>query len=102
MRWESAGEGEYTVELSQAKVVREGEVRIVGPEEVVVGDLLEVDAGDHIIVDGELTEGRMEVDESQLTGESVEEMTCQPVHDRGGQHHREHLSHPGVLAQVFR
>ena len=53
-----------------AKVVRDGEVRTVGPEEIVVGDLLEVDAGDQIIVDGELAEGRMEVDESQLTGES--------------------------------
>ncbi|MEX1295767.1 MAG: HAD-IC family P-type ATPase [Candidatus Limnocylindrales bacterium] len=53
-----------------AKVVREGEVRTVGPEEIVIGDLLEVDAGDQIIVDGELAEGRMEVDESQLTGES--------------------------------
>ncbi len=53
-----------------ASVVRDGEVRTVGPEEIVVGDLLEVRPGDQIIVDGELTEGRMEVDESQLTGES--------------------------------
>ena len=35
-----------------------------------MGDLIEVEAGDQIVVDGELTEGRMEVDESQLTGES--------------------------------
>ena len=53
-----------------ATVVRDGEVRTVRPEELVVGDLIEVDAGDQIVVDGELTEGRMEVDESQLTGES--------------------------------
>ncbi len=53
-----------------ATVVRDGEMRTVDPEELVVGDLIEVQAGDQIIVDGELFEGRMEVDESQLTGES--------------------------------
>ena len=53
-----------------ASVVRDGEVRTVGPEELVVGDLVEVTAGDQIVVDGVLTEGRLEVDESQLTGES--------------------------------
>ena len=53
-----------------ALVVRDGETRSVGPEEIVVGDLIEVAAGDQIVVDGELAEGRMEVDESQLTGES--------------------------------
>ena len=53
-----------------AKVVRDGEVREVGPEELVVGDLVAVEAGDQIVVDGHLAEGRIEVDESQLTGES--------------------------------
>jgi cation-transporting ATPase E len=53
-----------------ATVVREGEVRTVDPEDLVVGDLVELQAGDQIVVDGRLTEGRMEVDESQLTGES--------------------------------
>jgi cation-transporting P-type ATPase E len=53
-----------------AKVVRDGDVREVRPEELVVGDLVEVDAGDQIVVDGRLAEGRIEVDESQLTGES--------------------------------
>ena len=53
-----------------ARVVRDGEVRSVGPEELVVGDLIEVIAGDQFVVDGELVEGRLEVDESQLTGES--------------------------------
>jgi cation-transporting ATPase E len=53
-----------------ATVVRDGEVRTVKPEELVVGDLIEVEAGDQVVVDGEVTEGRLEVDESQLTGES--------------------------------
>ncbi len=53
-----------------AKVVRDGDVREVRPEELVVGDLIAVEAGDQIVVDGRLAEGRIEVDESQLTGES--------------------------------
>lgn len=53
-----------------ATVVRDGVVREVGPAELVVGDLIEVAAGDQIVVDGELMSGRIEVDESQLTGES--------------------------------
>ena len=53
-----------------AKVVRDGRQREVGPEELVVGDLIAVEAGDQIVVDGRLAEGRIEVDESQLTGES--------------------------------
>ncbi len=53
-----------------ARVVRDGEERMVGPEELVVGDLIAIEAGDQFVVDGRLAEGRMEVDESQLTGES--------------------------------
>ncbi|CAN5704424.1 HAD-IC family P-type ATPase [soil metagenome] len=53
-----------------ARVVRDGSIREVRPEELVVGDLLEVGAGDQFVVDGELATGRVEVDESQLTGES--------------------------------
>jgi cation-transporting ATPase E len=53
-----------------AKVVRESRQREVGPEQLVVGDLVAVEAGDQIVVDGRLVDGRIEVDESQLTGES--------------------------------
>jgi cation-transporting ATPase E len=53
-----------------ARVVRDGVARTVRPEELVVGDLIEIEAGDQFVVDGELVDGRMEVDESQLTGES--------------------------------
>jgi cation-transporting P-type ATPase E len=53
-----------------AHVVRDGEVRDVPPEDLVVGDLLAIEAGDQVVVDGAVTEGRFEVDESQLTGES--------------------------------
>jgi cation-transporting ATPase E len=53
-----------------AALVRDGAERSVGPEELVVGDLLRVGAGDQVVLDGRLTVGRLEADESQLTGES--------------------------------
>ena len=54
----------------KATVVRSGQERSVGPEELVVGDVLKVGAGDQIVLDGRVIDGRMSVDESQLTGES--------------------------------
>jgi cation-transporting ATPase E len=53
-----------------AAVVRGGEVRQVSPEELVVGDLIEVAAGDQVVLDGRLSSGAVGLDESQLTGES--------------------------------
>jgi cation-transporting ATPase E len=53
-----------------ARVIRDGDGREVSPDELVVGDLIEAEAGDQIILDGQVLEGRMEVDESLLTGES--------------------------------
>ena len=55
----------------KADVVRDGEVREIDPAQVVLGDLLRVQPGDQVVVDGPMVgEGRMEVDESLLTGES--------------------------------
>ena len=55
----------------KADVVRDGELREIDPAEVVLGDLLRVQPGDQVVVDGPMVgEGRMEVDESLLTGES--------------------------------
>ncbi|GAA4920104.1 cation-transporting ATPase E [Actinomycetospora succinea] len=51
-------------------VVRDGEDRTVPPGEVVVGDLVRLRTGDQIVVDGPLVDGRVEADESLLTGES--------------------------------
>lgn len=54
-----------------ASVIREGKEHVIDPSEIVLGDLLVVRAGDQIVVDGELVgEGKLEVDESLLTGES--------------------------------
>jgi magnesium-transporting ATPase (P-type) len=53
------------------RVVRGGETRSVPVGEVVVGDLMRLDAGDQVVADGTLveTEG-LALDESNLTGES--------------------------------
>lgn len=51
-------------------VIRDGEEKEVDPSELVRGDILRAGAGDQIVVDGVVRAGLMEVDESQLTGES--------------------------------
>jgi cation-transporting ATPase E len=55
----------------QATVVREGQERTLDPSEIVLGDVLALGPGDQVVVDGQIVgEGRVEVDESLLTGES--------------------------------
>ena len=51
-------------------VVREGEEKEVAQEEVVRGDVIVVQPGDQMVVDGPVLEGKAEIDESLLTGES--------------------------------
>jgi cation-transporting ATPase E len=54
-----------------AVVVRDGQQREIDPSEIVLGDVLFVEPGDQIVVDGELVgDGKIDVDESLLTGES--------------------------------
>ncbi len=62
----------YVLTAPRARVVREGEVKEVSREEIVLDDLVEVGPGDQLLVDGTVVVSRgMEVDESLLTGESV-------------------------------
>jgi cation-transporting ATPase E len=52
-------------------VIRAGQDHEVDPAEIVLGDALRINPGDQIVVDGRLlTEKRVDVDESLLTGES--------------------------------
>lgn len=52
-------------------VIRDGEEKTIEQQEVVLGDILTISAGDQIICDGKIVEAnRIEVDESLLTGES--------------------------------
>ncbi len=53
-----------------ASVVRDGETIELSPDDLVLGDLLVLDAGDQVVLDGRLRSGSIGVDESQLTGES--------------------------------
>jgi len=55
-----------------AAVLRDGQSRSLPPDELVVGDLLLLSAGDQIVVDGRvLPGGPLGIDESALTGESA-------------------------------
>jgi cation-transporting ATPase E len=55
----------------RARVVRNGEVREIAIEEIVLDDLLVVAAGDQLAADGQVFESDgLEVDESMLTGEA--------------------------------
>ena len=53
-----------------ATVLREGKERTLRPEQLVIGDVVKVGAGDQIVLDGRVDAGRMRVDESLLTGEA--------------------------------
>lgn len=55
-----------------AKVIREGELREVHVNEIVVGDIVYLQTGDKIPADGEFIEGFVKVDQSSLNGETEE------------------------------
>ena len=55
----------------EARLVVDGEERMVPVEQVRAGDVLRVRPGEKIPVDAEVVDGRSAVDESMLTGESV-------------------------------
>ncbi|HUN07150.1 MAG TPA: HAD-IC family P-type ATPase [Aggregatilineales bacterium] len=54
----------------KATVLRDTVEKVVDPNQIVLGDWLIVHPGDQIVVDGRLVEGKVDVDESLLTGES--------------------------------
>ena len=55
----------------KATVIRDGQEQSIDPGQIVQDDLLVLHAGDQIVVDGPMvSDGRIEVDESLLTGES--------------------------------
>ncbi len=55
-----------------AKVIRDGELKIISSKEVVVGDIIQIEAGDYIPSDARLIEvHNLKVDESAFSGESL-------------------------------
>ncbi|WP_219926480.1 HAD-IC family P-type ATPase [Glycomyces artemisiae] len=56
---------------ANAKVLRDGEVQEIAPNRIVKDDLVFVEPGDRVVVDGPVVESRnLEIDESLLTGEA--------------------------------
>ncbi|KXK48228.1 MAG: cation transport ATPase [Chlorobi bacterium OLB5] len=56
----------------EVKVIREGKESIIDQSDVVADDIIALERGDQVIVDGEVIESnKMEIDESLLTGESL-------------------------------
>lgn len=56
----------------QTKVVRDGKVIMIDSDKLVVGDVVNLDAGDSVSADIRLTySGSLKIDEASLTGESV-------------------------------
>jgi len=63
----------------EVKVIREGKEESINQADVVVDDVILLERGGQIVVDGEVIESnKMEIDESLLTGESL------PVHKKNG------------------
>lgn len=54
----------------KATAVRDGAEQTVNLEQLVVGDVLKLGAGDQVVLDGTVLDGKGQLDESQLTGES--------------------------------
>jgi Cu2+-exporting ATPase len=56
---------------SEANVERDGTVRRLPVAEVSVGDVVVLQPGERVAVDGEVVDGRTSIDESMVTGESI-------------------------------
>ena len=61
-----------------AKVIRNSKLEEIHVSEVVVGDIVYLQAGDKIPADGEIVEGTVKVDQAALNGET-EEATKKPI-----------------------
>ncbi|TXC78731.1 calcium-translocating P-type ATPase, PMCA-type [Metabacillus litoralis] len=66
-----------------AKVLRNGEKVEIPSKEIVVGDILYLDAGDYISADGRIIESHsLQVNESSLTGESISVLkSIEPINE---------------------
>ncbi len=67
---ERAVEALQKMATPNAKVIRDGREIKIKATEVVPGDLIVIEGGDVIPADAKIIDGRLEVDESPLTGES--------------------------------
>lgn len=69
---EKALEALQQMAAATTKVLRNGEISVVKSEDVVIGDIMILEAGDAIPADGRIIESKsMKIEEAALTGESV-------------------------------
>ena len=60
------------LQVPQARVVRDGEIRLIAATDIVPGDVIAVESGDIVPADGRvLTSATLETQEAALTGESA-------------------------------
>ena len=72
LRAEAALEALKKMQTPNARVRRENQVAVIGAAELVVGDVLELEAGDSVPADARLLQTiNLAVEESALTGESM-------------------------------
>ncbi|MCV2893821.1 heavy metal translocating P-type ATPase [Lentibacter sp. XHP0401] len=67
----SAAEELAALEVPRVTIVQDGEEREIATAKLVIGDVILVRPGGRMPVDGEIVEGRSELDRSLLTGESL-------------------------------
>lgn len=60
----------------KAHVLRDNNLIEISADDVVVGDIMYLYAGEKILADGEILEGELAVDQSSLNGESIECIKC--------------------------
>ena len=69
---EKAIEALQEMSAATSKVIRDGKLQIVHSEDLVVGDIVVLEAGDAVPADGRILESAsMKIEEAALTGESV-------------------------------
>ena len=90
----------------KARVRRDGAETEIPVNEVVLDDLLELQPGDQVVVDGEVVEAAgLEVDESLLTGESDPMLKARgrrgPVRQLRGRRRRATSGPPGSAADAY-
>ena len=93
-----------------ARVRRDGQTRDIAVSQVVIGDIIEVQPGARLPVDGAVLDGKSYVDESMITGEPVPVAKQEGAHVVGGTINQTGhftfrataVGHDTMLAQIIR